>query len=277
MTMTGLKLPLALGVACCFALCPALSVAADPRPEVDVRAEDGKVLIAADQIRSYDWATHTLTLAPKVRDELAKRLRKDRLVSGIPFAVTVGGKVVYQGSFTTTESSRSFSTPVIVVDAQAVEPKLGADLPRPRAERLVRPVDRLDDGPADRECARPIGIREQRVDQDHVLRRRAERAELDRQRSGGAAVLDGPSSSPGPRIGAEVDGERKSHRMGQEGSGICRRGCRVGEDHVADDSGRVGAWQNAAVQLLQLGAKRSCGHGQTSFAITVCDTMSSTT
>src|SRR5262245_38072261 len=124
--MTGLKRFLALGVACCFALCPP-SVAADPRPDIDVRAEDGKVLIAADQIRSYDFATHTLTLAPKVRDELVKRLRKDRLVSGIPFAVTVGGKVVYQGSFTTIESSRSFSTPVIVVDAQEIEPKLGAD------------------------------------------------------------------------------------------------------------------------------------------------------
>src|SRR5262245_24930730 len=113
--MTGLKLPLALGVACWFALCPAPSVAADPMPEVDVRSEDGKVLIAADQIRSYEWATHTLTLVPKARDELAKRLPRERIVSGIPFAVTVGGKVVYQGTFTIIESSRTLSTPVIVV------------------------------------------------------------------------------------------------------------------------------------------------------------------
>jgi hypothetical protein len=136
------------------------TVAADPSPEVDVRAEEGKVLIAADQIRSYDWATHTLTLAPKVREELAKRLRKDRLVSGIPFAVTVGATVVYQGSFTTIESSRSFSTPVIVVDAQAVEPKLGADQLRiqlgyptaefykgedPRADRRIREALKASD------------------------------------------------------------------------------------------------------------------------------------
>jgi hypothetical protein len=126
-TMTGLKLPLALGVACCLALWPATSVAADPTPEVEIRSGDGKVLIAADQIRSYEWATHTLTLAPKARDELAKRLAKDRIVSGIPFAVTVGGKDVYKGKFTTVVSSMSFSTPIIVVDAQAVEPKLGAD------------------------------------------------------------------------------------------------------------------------------------------------------
>jgi hypothetical protein len=127
MTMTGLKLPLALGVVCFVALCPATSVAADPTPEVDIRSGDGKVLIAADQIRSYEWTTHTLTLAPKVRDELVNRLRKERIVSGIPFAVAVGGKDVYKGKFTTVVSSISFSTPIVVVDAQAVEPKLGAD------------------------------------------------------------------------------------------------------------------------------------------------------
>jgi hypothetical protein len=125
--MTGLKLALALGVACFVALCPLLSVAADPPPAVDIRSDDGKVLIAADQIRSYDLATHTLTLAPTARVELFKRLPKDRIVSGIPFVVAVGGKDVYKGKFTTVASSLSFSTLVVVVDAQSVEPKLGAD------------------------------------------------------------------------------------------------------------------------------------------------------
>src|SRR2546421_7872929 len=101
MTMTGLKLSLALGVACFVTLGPALSVAAGPAPAVDIRSEDGKVFIAADQIRSYEWTTHTLTLAPKVRDELVKRLPKDRIVSGIPFVVAVGDKDVYKGRFTT--------------------------------------------------------------------------------------------------------------------------------------------------------------------------------
>ncbi|MNC96812.1 hypothetical protein D3C83_142820 [compost metagenome] len=53
------------------------------------------MLIAANQIRSYEWKTHTLTLAPKARDELAGRLLKERIVSGIPFAVAVGGKKAY--------------------------------------------------------------------------------------------------------------------------------------------------------------------------------------
>jgi len=152
MTMTGLKLPLALGLVCFVALSPAPSVAADPAPEVDIRSENDKVVIAADQILSYEWATHTLTLAPNVQDELAKRL-KARLVSGVPFAVSVSGKAVYKGTFTTTVSSRSFSTPVVVVDAQALEPRLGADQLRiqlgyptaeffkgedPRADRHIR-------------------------------------------------------------------------------------------------------------------------------------------
>jgi hypothetical protein len=125
--MSGWKLPLALVVAYGFACLSAPSAAADPPPGVDVRSEDGKVVIAADQVRSYEWATHTLTLAPGVREELAKQLRNNRIVSGIPFAVTVGGKALYKGKFTSVVSSRSFSTPVIVVDARAVEPKLGED------------------------------------------------------------------------------------------------------------------------------------------------------
>jgi hypothetical protein len=116
-----------LGILSAMAFGPAPAVAADP-PVVDIRSDDGKVLIAADQIRSYDWATHTLTLAPKARQELADQLRKSkRLVSGIPFAVAVGGKAVYSGTFTSVESSRSFSTPVILTDPAVLDPKLSAD------------------------------------------------------------------------------------------------------------------------------------------------------
>jgi hypothetical protein len=122
--MTGRQMPVALVVTCLFTLVPAASVAAD----LDIRSDDGKVLIAADQIRSYDWATHTLTLVPKARHELADQLRKSkRLVSGIPFTVAVGGKVVYSGMFTSVESSISLSTPVILTDPAAIDPKMGPD------------------------------------------------------------------------------------------------------------------------------------------------------
>jgi hypothetical protein len=122
--MTGRTLPVALVTAYLFALVPAALHAA----ELDIRSDDGKVLIAADQIRSYDWATHTLTLTTKARQELADQLRKTkRIVSGIPFAVTVGGKVVYSGTFTSVVSSRSFSTPMILTDPATIDPKMGPD------------------------------------------------------------------------------------------------------------------------------------------------------
>jgi hypothetical protein len=125
-------------------------------PAVDIRSGDGKVLIAADRIRSYDWATHTLTLAPKGRDDLAVRLRKGEptaLVTGIPFAVAVGGRTVYTGKFTTTLSSGTIPAPVIVVDLGSLDATLGADQLRiqlgypgagvfkgedPRADPLIR-------------------------------------------------------------------------------------------------------------------------------------------
>src|SRR5438093_7927300 len=126
--MSGLNPSLAFAAAGFFALFSALSATAEPAPEVEIRSEDGKVVIAAEQIRSYDWASHTLTLAPKARDELAERLRKDhRLVSGIPFEVMVGGKVLYKGVFTTVARSLSISKVVLVVAAKAV------DAPRGRA------------------------------------------------------------------------------------------------------------------------------------------------
>jgi hypothetical protein len=96
-------------------------------PKVEVRSLDGRVVIAADQIRAYEWPTHTLTLAPQVRAKLAKSLLNDRIVSGIPFTVAIGGEVVYQGTFTSTSSSRSFATPVMVIDLQSIDARLGED------------------------------------------------------------------------------------------------------------------------------------------------------
>ena len=157
--MTTLKLRLALLVAGLSALGQSPAVAADAAPGVDIRSEDGEVLIAADQIRSYEWTTHTLTLAPKVRGELFARLQ-GRLVSGVSFSVTVNGKVVYKGTFTTTLSSKSFSTLVIVLDAQSLDPKLRKDELRiqlgyptaeffkgmdPRADRRIREALEADD------------------------------------------------------------------------------------------------------------------------------------
>jgi hypothetical protein len=104
------------------------SVAADGIGEFDIRTENGEIFIAADDILSYDWANHRLNLAANVRAELAKRFIKERgIVSGIPFAVAVGGKEVYQGVLTTSVSSRSFSSPVIVIDARVVDPTLEED------------------------------------------------------------------------------------------------------------------------------------------------------
>ncbi|MEX2092818.1 MAG: hypothetical protein WD971_09085, partial [Pirellulales bacterium] len=102
--------------------------AAADTAEFEIRDEAGNVLVASDQIRSYDLATHTLTLLPQVRGPLCEKLLKGRrLVSGVPFAVVVGGTTVYQGTFTTSASSRSFSTPIIVVDPVPLDQNLHED------------------------------------------------------------------------------------------------------------------------------------------------------
>jgi hypothetical protein len=104
------------------ALTPPASHADDALPEVDIRSSDGKVIIAAEQIRSYDWETHTLTLTGGTRAVLAGRFFRRQgiapgltLATGIPFSVCVGGKPIYYGNFTTTASSKSFFTPIILV------------------------------------------------------------------------------------------------------------------------------------------------------------------
>jgi hypothetical protein len=85
--------------------------------ELDIRDDTGRVVIAAEDIKSYDGQTHTFTLTPGMRPRLSDSLRKNgSLVSGIPFTICLGGKPIYQGTFTTSASSFSFPTPVIVVN-----------------------------------------------------------------------------------------------------------------------------------------------------------------
>lgn len=95
--------------------------ASTPAPgAVDFRDEKGNVLIGADRIASYNWFTHTITLTPGSRPGLPEALGGNaRLVSGIPFAICVGGKAIFSGVFTTSMSSKNFSQPVIVVDPVA--------------------------------------------------------------------------------------------------------------------------------------------------------------
>ena len=39
---------------------------------VDLRTRGGEVLIAADEIVGYEWASHTLTLKPGLRKQLSR-------------------------------------------------------------------------------------------------------------------------------------------------------------------------------------------------------------
>jgi hypothetical protein len=88
--------------------------------ELDIRDEGGNIIIAADQIKSYNWSKHMLTLTPDTRANLYYKLSKtEGLVSGRPFDVCLNGKPIYRGKFTTSASSFSFDTPVIVVDPVA--------------------------------------------------------------------------------------------------------------------------------------------------------------
>jgi hypothetical protein len=123
-----------VAIALIATLQPTASQSAEPPAELDIRGDNGQIIISADQIRSYDWPTHTLTLAPGTRAKLARKLIENmkltemkKLVSGIPFTVSVGGKPVYKGTLTTSVSSFSFDTPAIVVDPVINVPTLGED------------------------------------------------------------------------------------------------------------------------------------------------------
>lgn len=83
------------------------------RADVDIRDADGRVLVSADEIAAYDWATHTLDLKPGSVAKLRKALADSKQLA-VPFAVAVGGRTVYRGEITTPLSSRSCSGVVVV-------------------------------------------------------------------------------------------------------------------------------------------------------------------
>ena len=88
----------------------------------------GNILIASDEIRSYDWATHTLTLLPRVRSRFVEQFMKaSRSGSGTSFAVVVGKETLYEGKITCSESSQSFSTPVLLADMFPFDSNLHED------------------------------------------------------------------------------------------------------------------------------------------------------
>jgi hypothetical protein len=109
-----------------FSFCNPVSAA--ETGEFRIQDGDGNVLIGSEQIRSYDWPTHTLTLQPQVRGAFVEKLREGQhIVSGVPFAVVVGNATIYTGNFTSRVSSRSFSTPVILADIYPFNPNLHED------------------------------------------------------------------------------------------------------------------------------------------------------
>lgn len=94
----------------------------DPTQRVEVRANDGTVLIADTDIVSYVWASHTMTLRSGKRRELMDGLRRT-IVSGEPFTLSVGDDALYTGTITTIVSSYSFHTPVLVINGCWPDPK----------------------------------------------------------------------------------------------------------------------------------------------------------
>lgn len=108
----------------CAAAIEVESQPARPQAQLCIQTQEGKVLIAAEEIIGYDWQTHTLTLQPAVRPRLLSAFHRG-LLGNAPFVVAVDGESCYQGRRMSTVMSMSRSTPVIVVDAHRVDKTLG--------------------------------------------------------------------------------------------------------------------------------------------------------
>jgi hypothetical protein len=107
---------------------PTVGIGAQPSGELEIRNPAGMKLIAANQIRFYDWGTHTLTLTAGTREKLLKELKEGHsLASGTLFIVFVGDEPIYRGQFNSIESSRSFDSPTIVIDRSMVNPNLAEE------------------------------------------------------------------------------------------------------------------------------------------------------
>ena len=101
-----------------------------------ILSADGSPLIAKNDIVAYAWKNHTLTLKRGVRQRLGKRLL-NRLAGGYEFEVTADGQRFYRGMLTTSESSRSFSTPIInlnPLDKTLTENQIRIDLGYPSSK-----------------------------------------------------------------------------------------------------------------------------------------------
>jgi hypothetical protein len=104
--------------------------------------------IGADDVVSYDWKEHVVTLKPGVK----QRLPKPGL-SGMPFVVVVDGKRCYLGAFWSAISSQLPTVPTIeaqmpgvkalpkdavLIDRTVVKKEGDPDPPDPRADERVR-------------------------------------------------------------------------------------------------------------------------------------------
>jgi hypothetical protein len=98
---------------------------AEPPRDLDVRDPDGKVLISASQIATYDVATHTMSLKAGTRKGVYDAVFGKR--GAREFVVAVGGEEVYRGTWKSVVESSSKTGPVIVIDRQSLDPKLPED------------------------------------------------------------------------------------------------------------------------------------------------------
>jgi hypothetical protein len=86
-----------------------------PEPRFAIIDEDVRPILTAEQIVSYEWASHRITLQPGAT--LNVRVKEGHsIVHGVPFAVVADGVTCYRGAVTTSLSSFSQSVPVIDID-----------------------------------------------------------------------------------------------------------------------------------------------------------------
>lgn len=97
----------------------------------EIRTAGGDVVIASEEIVSYEWATHTMTLKPGVWEAIPERLQrfcpKQNLNQGIPFDAVVDGKPVYRGTWKSIDSSLGNPGMVICYDMAVMDKDLQKD------------------------------------------------------------------------------------------------------------------------------------------------------
>jgi LysM repeat protein len=81
---------------------------------------DGPPILTLDDIVSYNWETHAMTLTATAYERLA-RLQVP-VAPGLPFVVYAGGEPIYRGAFWTLASSATFDGIVITAPPAVGEP-----------------------------------------------------------------------------------------------------------------------------------------------------------